>query len=362
MKKEGVMILVINTGSTSTKLAAFRDETELFAEGIEHSRQELEQFDSVLDQAAMRTKAVLDFIEREGLKPSDFDVIASRGGAFGIFKGGGYVIDDAIARLASRSRPGFPVTASWLAALIAGALARQYNIPAYFYNAVRTDELCDYARYSGLSFIKREAAAHPLNTKEVARRVAEQNGRKYEDCNFLICHMGGGISAEMHCKGQMIDKICSDEGAFTPERAGNIPNDSLVELCFSGRYTQKEIKAYLRGRGGLIDYLGTSSVTEVEERIKSGDKKAEEMLAVMAYMLGKDIGAMATTVNGEIDNIIFTGGIAHSACFTDLVRRRVEWIAPVVMVPGSFELEALAHGILRIYRGEEVARHFRPEE
>lgn len=362
MKTTGVMILVINTGSTSTKLAVFKDKAQMFEESMEHTRQQLDGYDSVLDQTDMRTKAVLDFIAREGLKPTDFDAIASRGGAFGVFKGGGYAIDDAILELASVARPDFPATASWLAALIAGKLSKEYGIPAYFYNAVRTDELCDYARYSGLSLIRRKAGAHPLNTKEVGRRVAEQSGRKYDECNFLICHMGGGISVEMHRKGKMIDKVCSEEGALTPERAGNIPNDSLVELCFSGEYTQKQIKTWLRGKGGLIDYLGTSSVPEVVERIKAGDKQAEEVLGVMAYMVAKDIGAMATTADGEIDNIIFTGGIAHSDYFTGLVRRHVDWIAPIVMVPGSFELEALAHGILRIYHGEENARHYQPGE
>jgi butyrate kinase len=360
MKREGVLILVINTGSTSTKLAVFRDGVQLVEEGIEHSREEIGRFVSVFEQVDMRKGLVGCFIEKAGFKPPDFDAIASRGGAFGIFECGGYVIDDAVVNLASRPRPGFPATASWIAVLISGVLSKEYGIPAYFYDAVRTDELCEYARYSGLSFIKRQPGAHPLNTKEVGRRVAEGQGRSYEDCNFLICHLGGGISVEMHHKGRMIDKICSDEGAFTPERAGNIPNDSLVELCFSGEYTQKEIGSYLRGHGGLVDYLGTNDMKEVETRIRNGDKAAEKILHVMAYMVAKDIGAMAATVNGRIDNIIFTGGIAHSDLFTGLVRGRIGWIAPVLTVPGSFEMEALAHGVLRIYREEERAKRYTP--
>jgi butyrate kinase len=361
MKREGVLILVINTGSTSTKLALFRDGAQLVEEGIEHSREEIGRFGSVFEQVDMRKGLVEGFIEKSGFRPPDFDAIASRGGAFGIFEGGGYVIDDAVINAASTPRPGFPATASWLAALISGAISKEYGIPAYFYDAVRTDELCEYARYSGLSFIKRQPGAHPLNTKEVGRRAAEGQGRKYEDCNFLICHLGGGISVEMHQKGRMIDKIGSEEGAFTPERAGNISNDSLVELCFSGKYTQKEINSYLRGRGGLVDYLGTNDMKEVESRIQNNDKTAEEILRVMAYMVAKDIGAMATTVSGKIDNIIFTGGIARSDLFTGLVRDRVAWIAPILTVSGSFEMEALAHGVLRIYRGEERAKRYTPQ-
>jgi butyrate kinase len=361
MKREGVLLLVINTGSTSTKLDIFRDGTLLAEESMEHSREELDRFGSVLEQADMRKELVTRFIEKAGFNPSDFDAIASRGGAFGIFEGRGYVINDAIINLASKPRAGFPATASWLAVLISGAISKEYGIPAYFYDAVRTDELCEYARYSGVSFIKRQPGAHPLNTKEVGRRVAEGQGRKYEDCNFLICHLGGGISVEMHDKGRIIDKIGSDEGAFTPERAGNIPNDSLVDLCFSGKYTQKEINSYLRGgHGGLVDYLGTSDMKEVETRIQNGDKTAGEILCVMAYMVAKDIGAMATTVNGKIDNIIFTGGIANSELFIALVRDHVSWIAPIVTIPGSFEMEALVHGVLRIYHGEERAKQYTP--
>jgi butyrate kinase len=361
MKQKDVLLLVINTGSTSTKLAIFRDGEQLFEESVEHSREEIGRFGPVLEQAGMRKGLVVHFIEKAGFNPHDFDAIASRGGAFGIFEGGGYVIDDTIINLASKPRPGFQATASWLAVLISGAISKEYGIPAYFYDAVRTDELCEYARYSGISFIKRQPGAHPLNTKEVGRRVAEGQGRSYEDCNFLICHLGGGISVEMHHKGRMIDKIGSDEGAFTPERAGNIPNDSLVDMCFLGEHTQKEINAYLRGgRGGLVDYLGTNDMKEVETRIQNGDKAAEEILCVMAYMVAKDIGAMATTVSGRVDNIIFTGGIARSELFTGLVHDRVGWIAPIVKVPGSFEMEALAHGVLRIYREEERAKRYTP--
>lgn len=362
MKKKNINILVINTGSTSTKLALYCNEQKIAAEDIDHERHTLDVYDCVLEQLPMRKEAVMRFLTGAGYTPEQIDVIASRGGAFGIFAGGGYIIDKAVMELSAAAKPGFPATASWLAARIAGCLSTEYGIPAYFYDAVRTDELSTLARYSGLSMIKRKPGAHPLNTKEVGRRVAAQHNERYESMTYLICHLGGGISIELHINGKMVDKICSEEGAFTPERAGNIPNDSLVELCFSGHYTEAEIKKLLRGKGGLLDYLGTSDLREVEHRVNAGDAEALEVVQAMVYMIAKDIGALAAAADGQIDRIIFTGGIAHSEWFTNQIAKKTAFIAPIETVAGSFEMEALAHGVLRILRGEEAARHADPTQ
>ena len=356
MKTTGIMILVINTGSTSTKLAVFKDKEQLFEQSLDHSKEELAQYAGILDQVGMRKAAVEAFIEQSGLKMSDFDAIASRGGSFAVVEGGGYVIDDTILELAGAARPGFRVSPSWLAALISGNLSKELGIPAYFYNAVRTDEMCDLARYSGISLVERRPGGHPLNCKEVGHRSAEKMGKKFEDCGFVICHLGGGISTELHYKGRIIDSIGYPEGAFTPERAGAIPTNDMMDLCFSGEHTKKELEKYLRGGGGLADYLGTNSAMEVEQRIAAGDKKAEEVYKAMAYQVAKCIGSLAAAAKGDIDRILITGGIAHSKLFTDWITEYVQFIAPVEVYPGAFEMEALANGILRIYLGEETAK------
>ncbi len=355
-KTENVRILVINTGSTSTKLAVFLDRELQFEQSLSYSKADLEPFESELAQLDMRRASVEAFVEQSGMSMADFDVIAARGGSFAVVEGGGYVIDDTILALASAPRPGFRASASWLAVLIAGELTKKYGLPSYFYNGVRTDEMCDLARYSGASFVRRRPAGHPLNCKEVGHRSAEKMGRRYEDCSFVICHLGGGISTEMHYKGRIVDVIGYPEGAFTPERMGVIPTDDVIRLCFSGKYTQKELERYLRGGGGLADYLGTTSAIEVEQRIESGDAKAEEVYRAMAYQIGKGIASLAATVKGDVDRILITGGIAYSELLTGWIRDYVGFIAPVEIYPGSFEMEALAHGILRIWREEEQAR------
>lgn len=356
-------ILVINTGSTSTKLAVFEDERELCSRSMEHSAQELAAVPNVLDQLPMRRQAVLDFLAASGFAPGDIDVIASRGGAFAIFKGGAYEIDGAIADLASRPRPGFTPNGSWLAALISYGLAQDWGIKAYFYNAVFTDELCSFARYSGISFIPRRAGGHPLNCKEVARREALRLGRPVEDCTFVICHMGGGISSELHCCGRITDVISFTEGAFTPERAGRVPSNALIDLFYSNRFADKRsFMKFMRGRGGLVDYLGTNSVLEVERRIATGDRHAEEVLHAMCYQIAKDIGAVAAAACGKVDGILLTSGIAHSERVTAWIRERVEFIAPVSVYAGGFEMEALAGGICRVCSGLEPVNRYEPTE
>ncbi len=360
--KETIKILVINTGSTSTKLALFENEQELLSQSLEHSAAELAAFPGVLDQLDFRRRAVLDFLAESGVQAGEIDVIASRGGAFEIFRGGAYLIDERIARLASTARPGFTPNGSWLAASIAYELSKAWGVPAYFYNAVFTDELCDIARYSGISFIPRRCGGHPLNAKEVCRRVAQEQGKTAEECTFIVCHMGGGISSELHRKGRIEDIQSFTEGTFTPERAGKVPSNALIDLVYSGRFADKKaLMKFMRGQGGLVDYLGTNSVVEVEKRIDSGDLEAERVLHAMAYQIGKDIGSLAAAASGKVDGIILTGGIAHSKRITDWVSGYVGFIAPVTVVPGSFEMEALASGVARVYRGEEPYAVYEPK-
>lgn len=357
MVKDNYTILVINTGSTSTKIALFQNETQILSQSIQHSAEELSAYDGPLAQVDMRKELVLQFLERAGYVPEDIDVIAARGGSFAVVSGGGYVIDEAVLQIASAPRPGFRVSPSWLAALIAGNLSKELHIPAYFYNAVRTDEMNDIARFSGISMIQRIPGGHPLNTKEVAHREAAAIGQTYETCTFIVAHLGGGISVELHQNGRIVDTIGYTEGAFTPERAGLIPTNELIELCFSGKYTKKELEKFLRGSGGLVDYLGTNDVQKVEQMIAEGNQRAFSVLEAMAYQTAKAIGALAAAAGGNVDAVLLTGGVAYSARVTQWIRERVQFIAPVSVYPGAFEMEALANGILRICRGQESAKH-----
>ena len=349
-------ILVVNTGSTSTKVAIFEDEKKTCEANIEHPSEELKKYDSPLDQCDMRTKAVREFLDEVGFSPVDFSAVAARGGSYAVLEAGAYEVDASFLNMVATSKrtPG----ASWNSCLIAAKIAEQAGIKAYIYDAVSVDEMYDVAHISGLPQISRKAAAHTLNTKAVARMFAKRMGRRYEDMNFVIAHMGGGISTSAHCKGRIVDMNADDEGTFSPERPGRVPCSSLVDLCYSGEYTYKQAKKLMRGQGGLVAYLGTNSAVEVEEMIADGDLKAKLIYEAMGYQISKDIAAMAAAMSFKVDRIIMTGGIAHSKMLTDMIKERVEKIAPVEIIAGSFEMEALAAGTLRVLRGEDQAKRY----
>lgn len=353
-------ILVINTGSTSTKVAIFEDERKVCQTNIEHSAEELAAYDSPLDQCQMRTRAVMGFLDEMGFSPVDFSAIAARGGSYAVLEAGAYEVDEAFLHMVSASKrtPG----ASWNSCRIAAEIAGAAGIKAYIYDAVSVDEMYDIAHISGLPQIPRRAAVHTLNTKAVARMYAKSADKRYEDMNFVIAHLGGGISTSAHCKGRIVDLTADDEGTFSPERPGRVPCSALVDLCYSGEYGYKQAKRLMRGQGGLIAYLGTNSAVEVERRIAAGDSRAKLVYEAMAYQVSKDIGSMAAAMSFLVDRIILTGGIAHSKMMTTLIKDRVERIAPVEIIAGSFEMEALAAGTLRVIRGEEQARHWKDSD
>ena len=346
-------ILVINTGSTSTKLAVFEEEQKCTVT-LEHSAQSLAGFASPLEQLEMRTRMVTDFLNQNGFAIENFDAVAARGGSFAVFSAGAYFVDQSMidAIHTAKVTPG----AAWLACLIAHRLVEHTEIPAYIYDAVSVDEMDEIAHISGLPEIPRRAAAHTLNSKAVARMVAEQLGSRYEEMNFVVAHLGGGISTTAHCRGRIVDLVADDEGTFSPERAGNLPCSLLVDLCYCGAYTYPQMKKLMRGKGGLVGYLGTNDCTEVERRIAAGDTQAAMVYRAMAYQVSKDIAAMSAALSFEVDRVLLTGGIAYSKYLTDLICRRVAGIAPIEVVPGSFEMMALAAGILRVLRGEETAK------
>lgn len=346
-------ILVINTGSTSTKLAVFDGDDCLFDTNVAHSAEQLAECKTVYDQYPMRKAMILEALSAAEISLSELSAIAARGGTFGIAKGGAYLVEENLLKACRNPVTNHP---SNLSAIIAADIAESCGIKAYIYDAVCVNEVTDMARVTGLHDIKRRPFSHTLNTRAVARSVAETMDRQYENLNVICAHLGGGISVSLHSHGRIIDLISDDEGPMSPERAGGMNGQSYVNLCYSGEYTKAEMMRRIKGRGGLIDHLGTADLIEVERRIDAGDEHALFIFESMAYQISKGISSLAAVVYGDVDCIILTGGAAHSDRLTDDIRRRVSYLAPVAVVPGGREMEALAEGIIRVLRGEETAK------
>ena len=321
-------ILVINTGSTSTKLAVFEDLKNVFETNVSHSAEEIGACGDLLGQYPMRLRAIRSCLEENSLTKSGFDAVAARGGTFGYAKGGAYLVEE---NLLAACRD--PIT----------------NHPSN----LSANEVTDMARRPGLAEVKRRPFSHVLNTRAVARDVAAKLGKRYEDLNIIVAHLGGGISVNLHVHGRIVDLCSDDEGPMSPERAGSMNGKSYVDMCYSGKFTKAEMMRHIKGEGGLVSHLGTSSLIEVEERIDAGDSHADFVLDTMAYQIAKAIGALAAAACGEIDAVILTGGCAHSRRLTERISERVRFIAPVAIVPGAKEMEALAEGITRVLEGKE---------
>ncbi len=349
-------VLAINPGSTSTKIAVYEDETLLLSKTLDHSKEELEPFEKVSDQFGMRKKAVLDFLDENSFDIKTLSAVVGRGGVLPPVKSGAYGVNDVmIDRLKNN-----PVAehASNLGALIANEIAKPLGIMAVIYDSVSVDEFKPVARLSGMADIERASLCHALNMRASGIKTAESLGRPYQSLNLVIAHLGGGISISVHEKGKMIDIISDDEGPFSPERAGRVPCRRLIEMCYSGQFDRRTMMKKLRGLGGIKSYLDTHSALEVESRIEKGDQEALLVYQAMAYQVAKGIGELATVVKGKVDGIVVTGGIAHSKMMTGWIKESVEFIAPVYIMAGENELEALAMGALRVVRGEEELREY----
>lgn len=349
-------ILSINPGSTSTKIAIYENEREVFCKTLSHPTEETEKYNNVAEQFNMRKEAILSFLEENGYNVNELAAVVGRGGMVPSVKSGAYIVND---KMINRLRNN-PIMehASNLGALIAHEIASTVNIPAYIYDSVRVDELSDIARISGMPDIPRTSSSHVLNSRATAMKVAKKYNKKYADMNIIVAHLGGGISLSIHEKGQIVDIISDDEGPFSPERAGRVPCRDLIDACYSGRFDKDTMKKKLRGNGGLKAYLNTVDAREVEKMIENGDEKAKLVYEAMAYQIAKGIGELSTVVKGKVDAIIITGGIAYSNMITSWTKERVEFIAPVEIMPGENEMEALALGILRVLKGEENAREY----
>jgi butyrate kinase len=334
----------------------YEDERELYCETIDHPDEELAAFDAITDQFEYRRNLILNRLKEKGYDLAGFAAVVGRGGLLPPVQSGGYLVNQT---MKNRLTDGSLLPhASNLGALIADAIASPLGIPAYIYDSVASDELNDIARITGVPEIIRQSFTHVLNTKAMARKVAAKHGKRYEEMNFVVAHIGGGVSVNAHEKGRIVDVITDDGGPFSPERAGSIPLSYIVEMCYSGKYEKKALSKKLRGLGGLKAHLGTSDCREVEKRIAEGDVKAKAVYEAMAYQISKGIGEMSPVLSGDIDAIILTGGAANSKMLTGLIAERVKFIAPVEIVPGENEMESLSLGALRILRGEETAREY----
>lgn len=350
-------ILAINPGATSTKYAVFEDEMVLLKKTVEHQGEELKKFTRVFDQYHYRLKLITDALAEADIPLTSLHAVVGRGGLLKPLLGGVYNVSPAMIDDLEKAQRG--EHASNLGAVMAYDLAKELGIPAFIVDPVSVDEMEPEARISGVPDLPRISMSHALNSKAVAHKVAKDMGKKYNELNFIVVHMGSGISVSPHKKGRMIDvNNAKEEGPFSPDRSGGTPTQLLIKLCYSGKYTEKELMNRIMGSGGMYAYLGTKDIREAELRASNGDKEAELILSAMAYQIAKEIGAMAAALAGDVDQIIFTGGIAYSHRMVDLIGSRVRFIAPIVVVPGEEELESLVQGAIRVLTGEEEAQSY----
>ena len=351
-------ILVINPGSTSTKLALFEDETAVWIKKISYSLNRLSGFEDAMDQYAMRLKDLEKAVADKETDLSIISAVVSRGGPFKPLNSGTYKVSSKVLEDVRNGN----VQADHISNLgifLAHHLAKKAKVPAFFVDPVSVDEFENIARISGIPELERKSLLHALNIKSVARRAAKEIGFPLQKLNLIVAHLGGGISVCPICKGRIVDVNNANEGGpFSPERSGSLPVSSLAKLCYSGKFSYDEMKKRLTGQGGMAAYLGTNDMGEVEKRIHRGDKEARLIVEAMAYQIAKEIGAMAAVLRGTINAIILTGGLAHSDLLTQWIFDRIDFLAPVKVYPGEDEMKSLCFGVLRVLRGEEKVKKY----
>lgn len=348
------LILVINPGSTSTKVALYDGERELHTQSIDHPAEELKQYREINDQLEFRKQAVLGYLRQQGVKLRELSAIAARGGIVGQLESGAYLIDENFAQASRNSTIPHPAN---LSPIIAYALAEEAGtgISGYVYDAVcgcgKPDPLFTF---TGVPEIEKPFLTHVLNSRAVSIEQARRDGVNLEDTTYIVCHLGGGVTSNLIKGGKVVEFVGDDEGGFSPERSGGVPCRELVKFCFRSGLTEKEVQKKLKGQGGLIAYLGVNDAREAE-RMARNDERAKQVYDAMILQLSEDIGSLAPIVCGKVDKIILTGGMAYSEYLTSEMKRRVEFIAPVSVIAGTYEMEALAKGIHRVITGKEAA-------
>jgi butyrate kinase len=357
-------VLVINPGTTSTKIGVFTREGELFSQTIRHGDEEIARFrgQPMLARLDYRAELIERALEFAGFGPKSksTECVVGRGGLLPPMECGTYLVDDAMVEALRKTPLG--EHASNLGAVLALRFARAAGVNAYIVDPVTVDEWQPCARFTGSPLVERTSIGHALNTKAVARRFAREQGRTYADLRLIVVHMGSGITVSAHLGGRTIDSNSIDEGPFGPDRTGSLPVRALVKLCFSGRFTQAELDRQVFGDGGFFAYLGTRSLIEVEQRIDAGDVLAAQVLDALVYQIAKEAGAMAAVLAGNVDAIILTGGMAHSERVVSRLSEQIRWLAPITVYPGEDELRALAEGAFRVLDGEEEARRMKAKE
>ena len=349
-------VLSVNPGSTSTKIAKFIGETELWSEVIRHSNDELAPFGSVTEQFDFRLETIKAALSAHP-DEHELDAVVGRGGMIDPVPGGTFIVDK---RLLERLKLGRPWDhASNLGGILADALASERGIPAFIVDPVCVDEMKPEAKVTGLPELPKNSSSHALNTKATVRRAAKDLNVAWDALCVVVVHLGGGTSITAHRRGRIEDtNNVNDFGPFSPERAGGLPVRDVVRLCESGRYTEREIKRKIEGQGGLKAHLGTSDMREVKKMMEKGDEKAAMLYRAMAWHIAKEIGAQAVSMGEKTDAVLFTGGIAHDSEFVRLIQERVQWIATCLVYPGEGEMPALAQGALRVLAGEEKAKRY----
>lgn len=354
-------ILVINIGSTSSKIAVYDGPTATFTSSIAHTKEELSQFADIMDQYEWRKGLILGELEKNRIDVHSIRAIACRGGLLpppkeGRVHAGAYEINpDMLYVLKYHPQNPHPTN---MGAAIADSLAKSWNIKAYIYDAPTVDEMLPITKITGQPSMTKWSQGHPLNMRAAALKYAKTIGKPYESLNLVVVHLGGGITLSLHSGGKMIDFITDDEGPFGPERSGGLPGFQLAAAVANNHWTEQEALNFMQRRGGLKAYFDTVDSREVEAMIDQGDQRAEEVYHAMALNVAKNLAKLAVTVSGRVDQIILTGGIAYSKRFTGWVKDYIQFVAPVTIIPGENEIEALALGILRVVNGEETAQTY----
>jgi butyrate kinase len=351
-------ILAINPGSTSTKIAIYKNEELIYKKSIRHSTEIINSFDKIYDQYDFRKSAILDTLKEAKIEIDSFDAIVGRGGMLKPIEGGTYLVNQEMLDYVKEAPRG--EHASNLGCVIAKDLADQIGKQAFIVDPVAVDEMNDIARFTGMPSIRRQSLFHALNQKAVALKASRQLNKEYKELNMIIAHLGGGISVGVHEKGRVIDvnNALDGDGPMSPERSGGVPLGPLYKMALSGDYTLKEIQRMNYGNGGLVAYLGTNDGFEIEKRIKAGDHDAKFMTEVMCYQIAKEIGSCATVLKGKVDAIVITGGLAYDKFIINFIKERVNFISKVLVFPGEDEMESLAFGALRVLKNEETYKQY----
>ena len=352
-------LLIINPGSTSTKIGIYQDQKEVFVETLRHSSEEIGKYETIYSQLQFRKNIILEILRENNFDINSLDAVVGRGGMLKPMESGTYRVNEKMLEDLKNGVQG--QHASNLGGILASEIGNELRIPSFIVDPVVVDELEAVARVSGIPELPRQSKFHALNQKAVAKRFAKENGKKYEELNLIVVHMGGGVSVGAHLNGRTVDvnNALDGEGPFSPERAGTVPVGSLIKMCYSGDYTEKEVYSKVVGRGGYVAYLDTNDARDVIKLEEEGDEEAKLYFDAFIYQVAKAVGEMSTVLYGKVDSIILTGGIAYSDKVVKDIKSRVGFIAPITVYPGEDELLALAEGAIRVLTGEEESKEYK---